>query len=216
MAIKSKGGRPRKDGVTAKPRLRDPKTGRMLKDTPDNRKRVGFVDGSQVDSSRPAESKNGGGGVTTPPTKTTAPLERGHEQGAAAVADSLGAGPEVKKAPDGKPTAEVDYKAAVTIFDMIVSSQVPSAKMEPTELNTIGLSLDQVIAKRWPSLKQQGPEFALALALSGWLARILLVPMITKKPDTEEKHPVVDSSSENVNPELAGDPFAGTGDGGTG
>lgn len=177
-----KGGRPPKHGGTAKPQLNI--KGRRYADTPANRKRFGLpLSGSdrQVPGSKPPE---------TPPAETK-PAGPGDPFAAneAEVRRMLGAGgPVPGAASPGQPAQpvqpaeiQISYAEVVKVVNTFLTAYVAQYAMTAQEETAIGTALDAVIVKHFPALRNAGPEFALALALLGYVVRVFIVPMLKDK-----------------------------------
>jgi len=163
----NKGGRPRKDGAPARPRVKDPKTGKWV------RYEVARFKGIVPATESPAKTEM----VSDPAdllrdNKTDVGLGQGHDAAARAIQD--GSAPS-----SGAPVADlprINYEQVVQISNMIIARKNPAWAMLPDEEKQIGAALDAVIEKYWPELKNAGVEFALALAVIAYVARVLMTP----------------------------------------
>lgn len=171
-----KGGKPRRDGSSAKPQLIDPKTGRKYKDTLDNRRKLGML-ADDVPKDQPGQTER---------LASSGPAQSGllgTETEQAARARLAGAGGRSDVIPptaDNVPELEpIDFAQLVEVANILLAAKWPHAKMTDAEQRAIGKGLDAVISKYWPGMKTAGPEFALALAVMSYVTRVFLGPMLS-------------------------------------
>lgn len=162
--------------------------GRILPGVPKTRGRVATPARAPKGSGRAGRSSGSDSGRPLPsPSSPAQPLTRAESAGqgdAAAQAAVAGMGGPSVAASGAAPAApKISYESAVTIMNMIMSAQVPDVAMTEDEQKQIGVALDAVIEKRWPWLKDAGPETALFLAVAGWFARAIF-PLIMERVKT--------------------------------
>jgi len=162
-----KGGRPPKGGGTAKPMLNV--DGKRVRDTVENRRKYGLPETGPVAHIKPQLP-----GKTEPMPKAAQTDDKPGETEAAIKAGMKGA-PVAEKPPEKAPEAvQLDFIQVVAVANMFVTNQFPDYAMLPHEQEAIGKSLDGVIAKYFPALKDAGPEVALLLAVSTYVIRVFM------------------------------------------
>jgi hypothetical protein len=182
-----KGGRPPLDPSKKAVPMLKLSNGKKVQDTPANRKKYGFgpaagpVSTGQTPAA-PARPET----APAAPQKTEGPagadvsgFQSNEDAARAVISAALGAEPESSGGSAGPgPAVAVSYDQVVKIVNMILTVQAPKYAMTAEEEIQIGAGLDAVIAKRWPGLKEAGPEFALTIALLGYVTRVFIMPML--------------------------------------
>lgn len=168
---------------------------RYVKDTPGNRAKYAgrIVEDHEVP--RPGRRAKRQNEPATRPESVTAPgvkpqsqsQAQGDEAARAAVTGPAASTDGTTQQPQPQP--QVSYAAVVKTVNAILSMQAPDYRMLPDEEQNIGQSLDLVVEKYAPTMKNAGPEFALTVAVVGYVVRILLAKMKQPKPKTEAAYP---------------------------
>jgi len=171
-----KGGRPPLHGGSAKPRIKGP-DGKMYRDTVENRRRFGMA----VDGVMAAAPASPTGSKTIPEGQTTAPVGSGRIEAPIAsnenaIREELSGNSPVTvagKTEEITPTP-INYAQVLAIVNVLIKNRFPGKEMLPMEQESIGMSLDAVIAKHFPFLKDAGPEMALTVAVLSYVLRVFL------------------------------------------